>query len=176
MPDVDNIKNAPSILSDSNDLTLSELLGALAPYKDQPLVFTYDGQTVKPGYHVTEVKAGRFDAVDCGAHPESWSELFIQLWDVDGDGPHMSAGKFASIIGKVSQRIAIDPMAKLTFEVSDGMRPMQLHMAGAPRLADGLLQVSLSPRAASCKPLARAFAAQIKTQACCSPAARSHLA
>jgi hypothetical protein len=147
------------------------LLEALDPHKDKPLVFIYDGQAVKPGYHITEVKAGRFDAIDCGANPESWSELFIQLWDVDGDGPHMSVGKFAGIIRKVGERVAIDSSAKLTFEVSDGLRPMQLHMANAPRLIGGEVHVRLAPRVASCKPLDRAFAAQSKEQACCSPSA-----
>jgi hypothetical protein len=83
----------------------------------------------------------------------------------------MSAGKFAGIIGKAAERISIDPVAKLTFEVSGGMMPMQLHRANAARLVDGLLQISLSPRAASCKPLDRAFAAQSKSQACCFSAA-----
>ena len=59
----DNHKNAAPI--DPSDLTIGELLGALADYKDRPLVFRYDGRPVRPGYHVTEVKAGQFSAPSC---------------------------------------------------------------------------------------------------------------
>jgi hypothetical protein len=65
------------------DISLGPLLDFLAGAKDLPLVFNYDGRPVKPGYHVTEVKAGEFAALDCGANPEAWREIFIQLWDID---------------------------------------------------------------------------------------------
>ena len=73
----------PRVFADPADLTLSELLGSIAADPDRPLVFHYGGCAVRAGYHVTEVKAARFAALDCGANPESWSEIFIQLWDVD---------------------------------------------------------------------------------------------
>ncbi len=60
----------------SADITLGHLLDSLALAPEAPLVFFYGGQTVKPGYHVTEVKAGQFSALDCGANPEAWSEIF----------------------------------------------------------------------------------------------------
>ncbi|TGP57345.1 hypothetical protein EN873_04495 [bacterium M00.F.Ca.ET.230.01.1.1] len=138
---------------DPSDLTIGDLLGALADHKDRPLVFRYDGRPVKPGYHVTEVKAGQFSALDCEANPESWSEIFVQLWDVDEGGPvHMPAGKFAAIIRKVSDHVALDQAAKLTFEVSDGVRPMELHRAAQPSLVGDVVEVELSPRPSSCKP------------------------
>jgi hypothetical protein len=71
-----------------DDVTIGDLLGFLGDHKDKSLVFSYDGQAVKPGYHVPEVKAGAFSALDCGANPESWKEIFIQLWDVKrANGP-----------------------------------------------------------------------------------------
>ncbi len=67
-------------------------------------MFFTEGRPVRPGYHVTEVKTGRFTAIDCGANPEAWTETFIQLWDVDdGDRTHMTAGKFVAIINKVAR-------------------------------------------------------------------------
>ena len=69
----------------SHDIDLGVLLAVLDAQPDLPLVFKYDGRDVKAGYHVTEVKSGRFDALDCGANPESWTEIFVQLWDVDED-------------------------------------------------------------------------------------------
>ncbi|RWG83500.1 DUF6428 family protein [Mesorhizobium sp.] len=168
----DNRKIAPAPAIDPSDLTIGDLLDALADHKDKPLVFRYDGRPVKSGYHVTEVKAGQFSALDCGANPESWSEIFVQLWDVDEGGPvHMPAGKFAAIIRKVADHVALDQAARLTFEVSDGIRPMELHRATQPALVGRTVEVELSPRPASCKPRDRWLEEQKAASASrCSPA------
>ncbi len=98
----------------SSDVTLGQLLDGLAVAPEAPLVFLYEGHPVKAGYHITEVKAGAFSALDCGANPEAWSEMFIQLWDIDEDGrSHMPAGKFSAIIRKVSDHVRLDPAAGL---------------------------------------------------------------
>jgi hypothetical protein len=156
----------------TSDITLGELLSRIASTPDLPLVFTYEGTEIKGGYHVTEVKAGEFSALDCGANPEAWSEIFVQLWDIDEDGrTHMPAGKFAAIIRKVSEHVGLDGSAKLTFEVSDGIAPMQLFCADAPLEADGALKVALVARAASCKPRDRWLAQQSEAagESCCGP-------
>jgi hypothetical protein len=153
------------------DISLGRLLETIDGAKDLPLVFSYDGRPVKPGYHVTEVKAGQFAALDCGANPEAWSEIFVQLWDVDeNDRTHMLAGKFAAIIRKVSEHVALEGSAKLTFEVSDGIQPMQLYCAAMPVIRDGGLHVDLAPRPASCKPRDRWLAEETRKEtACCGP-------
>lgn len=168
----DNREFEQATQSAFDGITIGELLDFLGDHKDKPLAFSYDGRTVKPGYHVTEVKAGAFSALDCGANPESWTEIFIQLWDVEeGERAHMPSGKFTAIIRKVTEHLALDPTAKLTFEVSDGLAPMQLHKASNPVIADGQVQVALSPRAASCKPRDRWLAEQTKaTTSCCGQA------
>lgn len=143
---------APTGVADPEDITIGELLEALRDFEDCPLVFSYDGRDVQPGYHVTEVKAGQFAALDCGGNPESWTEIFVQLWDVNEDRDHMAASKFARIIGKVIDHVALDMTAKLTFEVSDAVRPMQLFRAAAPVVTDGAVRIALTPRPASCKP------------------------
>jgi hypothetical protein len=155
-----------------HDISLGLLLEALTGAKVSPLIFYYDGQRVKPGYHVTEVKAGKFAALDCGANPESWNEIFVQLWDVDDGGrTHMTAGKFQAIIGKVTEHVELGGSAKLTFEVSDGLRPMQLYHATIPVLRDGVVEVELAPRPASCKPRDRWLAEEAQeTDACCASA------
>lgn len=152
----------------SCDISLGQLLDVLAVAPDAPLVFTYDGNPVHPGYHVTEVKAGRFAALDCGANPEAWSEIFVQLWDIDEEGrAHMPAGKFSAIIRKVSDHVRLEPSARLTFEVSDGVRPMSLYCATVPRLDAGTYQVALAARPASCKPRDRWLAEEQSKVACC---------
>ncbi|CUX13998.1 MULTISPECIES: DUF6428 family protein [Agrobacterium tumefaciens complex] len=157
---------------DKTDISLGELLGRAAETPDLPLVFLYDGKTVKLGYHVTEVKAGQFSALDCGANPEAWAEIFVQLWDVeDGERTHMTAGKFSAIISKVSEHVRLDGSVKLTFEVSDGIQPMQLFCADEPVEADGVLTISLVPRPASCKPRDRWVAeGTARTTVCCGTA------
>ncbi|MGY5807573.1 DUF6428 family protein [Rhizobium sp. LEGMi198b] len=156
----------------SSDINLGLLLGILAASRDLPLVFRYEGRPVKPGYHVTEVKAGQFSALDCGANPEAWAEIFVQLWDIEEGGrTYMLAGKFAAIIRKVSEHVQLDGSAKLTFEVSDGVQPMRLYCASTPVISDGALYVELVPRAASCKPRDRWLAEQAQVAACCGSAA-----
>jgi hypothetical protein len=154
-----------------DDISLGELMSILTGTKDSPLVFYYDGHPVKPGYHVTEVKAGQFSALDCGANPEAWAEIFIQLWDIDEDDrTHMPSGKFHAIISKVTEHVKLDDTAKLTFEVSDGVQPMQLYCASMPTLRAGAVHVELAPRPASCKPRDRWLAEQqAQTQSCCGP-------
>ncbi|MBY3065579.1 hypothetical protein HFO74_19495 [Rhizobium laguerreae] len=156
-----------------DDIDLGLLLSVLAGAKASPLIFYYDGKAVKPGYHVTEVKAGQFSGLDCGANPEAWAEIFIQLWDIEeGDRTHMPAGKFHSIIRKVTEHVQLDRSAKLTFEVSDGVRPMQLYCAAMPVLSAGAVHVTLWPRPASCKPRDRWLAEETsKAAACCAPQA-----
>ncbi|APG94173.1 DUF6428 family protein [Sinorhizobium americanum] len=150
------------------DISLGRLLETLAGAGELPLVFHYDGRPIKAGYHVTEVKAGQFAALDCGANPEAWTEIFVQLWDVDGEGSaHMPAGKFTAIIRKVSDHVQLDGSAKLTFEVSDGVRPMQLYCASLPRLGNHTVHVDLAPRPASCKPRDRWLAEEARKAATC---------
>jgi len=156
------------------DINLGLLLETLATAKDLPLVFHYDGRPVKGGYHVTEVKAGQFAALDCGANPEAWTEIFVQLWDIDEDDrTHMPAGKFAAIIRKVSEHVKLDGSAKLTFEVSDGVRPMQLYQAAYPNLRAGQVHIELAARPASCKPRDRWLAEETgKGVTCCGPSSQ----
>ncbi|MCA0029222.1 DUF6428 family protein [Mesorhizobium sp. B263B2A] len=156
----------------SVDITIDDLLGFLSAHAEKALVFVYDGRAVRSGYHVTEVKAGQFAALDCGANPESWSEIFVQLLDVDeAERTHMQAARFSAIIRKVTEHVGLDHSAKLTFEVSDGVRPMQLYSAAVPELVAGTVRVDLSPRPASCKPRDRWLEEQQKANAsCCAPA------
>ena len=154
----------------ADDIQIGALLADCDVHSSLPLVFVYNGHAVRAGYHVTEVKAGQFAAFDCGGNPESWSEIFIQLWDViDGDRTHMTAGKFAAIIRKVSEHVGLDPAARLTFEVSDGVVPMQLHCAGTPVRVGDVLTVALTPLVASCKPRDRWLEEQNRASTCCAP-------
>ncbi|WP_018428804.1 DUF6428 family protein [Hoeflea sp. 108] len=156
-----------TVLPDPGEATIGSLLGFFACHPKHRVTFRYDGRTARPGYHVTEVKAGAFAALDCGANPESWDEIFVQLWDVDDSPEQMTAGKFSAIVRKVTEHVALDMDARLTFEVSDGILPMQLHRAAAPEAVEDEIVVELSPRPASCKPRDRWLAEQSKSASGC---------
>jgi hypothetical protein len=134
--------------------SLADLLAGLAAHEDKALVFVRDGRAVLPGYHVTEVKAGTFSSLDCGANPESWRETIIQLWDVPGEagGSHMRVAKFLAIMRKVAAQVAFDRNAQLTFEISDGVGAMQIFSVSGIAIDGETLRVTLRPRPASCKP------------------------
>jgi len=136
------------------ELSAASLLASLEAHRQKTLVFHYDGRDIQAGYHVTEVKTGIFQALDCGANYETWPETFIQLWDIpqEEDRPFMPVGKFLAIIGKVAKEIPFDPAAKLTFEVSDGHRAMQIYRAASFAVLDDVVRVGLTQRPASCKP------------------------
>jgi len=159
----------------AGELTTRQLLEELAVHGDKRLVFSYEGRDVRPGYHVTEVKDGRFAGLDCGANPEAWHETFIQLWDVSEDGrSHMPAARFSAIMAKVAAVVPFDAAAKLTFEVSDGVAPIALYRADGIAVAGDAIRVSLSRRPASCKPRDRwleqqkqAAGAAGRAQSCC---------
>ncbi len=154
----------------TDEITLGELLEALGQHPSSLLTFRHEGRPLRKGYHVTEVKAGSFAGLDCGANPEAWTEIFVQLWNVDDAPEQMTARKFAAIIGKVADHLSLDRSARLTFEVSDGIQPMQLHRAAAPAIGGDEIVVELSPRPASCKPRDRWLAEQQAASSCCGPA------
>src|SRR6476469_2947236 len=101
-------ERAPTLVSDPSDIRIGELLAAIDGHREKPLTFSYGGRPVRAGYHVTEVKAANFSALDCGANPEAWSEIFVQLWDVNEDRTHMPAAKFSAIIRKVTEHVGLD--------------------------------------------------------------------
>jgi hypothetical protein len=133
------------------------------------LVFRYEGADVQAGYHVTEVKSGRFQALDCGAQYESWHETFIQLWDIpqEDERRYMPVSKFLAIINKVASVVPIEPQAKVTFEVSNGIKAMALYRASSITIEDDIVRVELSQRPASCKPRDRWLLQAADQGACC---------
>jgi hypothetical protein len=165
----------PIQLSDG-EISTAHLLAELDRHRGKTLLFNYEGRDVLPGYHVTEVKTGEFQALDCGANYETWHETFIQLWDIpaEDDRGIMPVAKFLAIIGKVAKAVPFDPAAKLTFEVSDGKRAMQLYRASAVEIEAGTVRVTLTQRPASCKPRDRWLEEHGADQAQrCAPAAKA---
>ena len=161
---------AKALPSAIREVSIGALLDALAAHPEKPLIFNYDGHDVLPGYHVTEIKSGRFDALDCGANPETWQETYIQLWDIPPEPGQsfMPVSKFLAIMRKAGEHVAFEPDAKLTFEISDGEAAMQLLRASAVDVERDAVRVSLTNRPASCKPRDR-WLEPAASAGCCSP-------
>jgi hypothetical protein len=170
---IKGLENAP-IAKKGEEISAPALLEALGLHREKTLVFHYEGRDVLPGYHVTEVKSGHFQALDCGANFESWHETFIQLWDIpqEGERRFMPVSKFLGIIGKVAKAIPIQDDAKVTFEVSDGVKAMALYRAESLDMDGDIIRVCLSQRPSSCKPRDRWLEEQ-DTQSCCTPSVSS---
>lgn len=153
------------------EVSAGTFLERLRDHGGKALIFSYGGREIAAGYHVTEVKAAQFGSLDCGANPETWRETIIQLWDVDEPGrTHMPVAKFFAIMCKVTEQVAFDPAARLTFEVSDSSSPMQIFGLGEIGIDATAVRVSLTPRPASCKPRDRWLEQQAAPQSCCGPA------
>jgi hypothetical protein len=151
-----------------SDPSTGAFLESLRPHAALPLVIAYAGLETRAGYHVTEVKAGQFSGLDCGANPEAWTETFIQVWDVPGpsDGRIMSVGRFLAIMDKVARDTGLDPASRLTFECGDHESVIGLYAVGSLAVEPQRVLVSLAPRRASCKPRDRWLEAQ-GAEACC---------
>jgi hypothetical protein len=145
----------------NSNLSVGPFLDSLRPYGELPLVIAYAGRETRAGYHVTEVKSGRFSALDCGANPEAWIETFVQVWDVPGEPQSrmMTVGKFLAIMDRVAHDVGIDPASRLTFECGDDLGVIGLYGIDGVTVETERVLVSLAPRHASCKPRDRWFEA-----------------
>jgi len=61
---------------------------------------------------------------------------------------------------KVAEQVSLDGDATLTFEVSDGVRAMQIFVPGDLDVDENVVRVALRPRPASCKPRDRLWLGQ----------------
>lgn len=135
-------------------MTTNDFITQLGRAPDKSLVFVNEeGATIHPGYHLTEIKAARFDTVDCGGQKNDWNETIMQLWVPanERDDSFMTAGKFLSIYDKVSRMIDVDLAAEIRFEYGDeSFFPSNYHVEAMEE--DGAaLRVKLRPPQTTCK-------------------------
>ncbi len=135
-------------------MTTQEFIAQLRRAPDKPLVFVNpEGYAIHAGYHLTEIKAAKFDTVDCGARKNRWNETIMQLWVPSDEASQefMTAGKFLSIYDKVSRMIDVDPTAEVRFEYGDeNFFPSNYHVESITESADAL-RVELRPPQTTCK-------------------------
>lgn len=146
--------------------TLGAVLQRLEGHEGATLAITYGGREVQSGFHVTEVKAGSFQTLDCGGNPDAWQETILQVEDIPSEGrPQMTAGKFASILGQVDRKVRLNHEARLTIEIGRPGEPMSVFDVAGVSIKDSRAVLTLGVRAAICKPRHRA--AQAEAASCC---------
>jgi hypothetical protein len=108
---------------------------------------------VHPAYHISEVKAGSFQTVDCGNVAHEWNETILQLWlsdDPDAERA-MGAAKATGILAKVSQKIDIDPESELRIEYGNEEFPAVQFNVGEITVGEAEIVVALIPPSTGCK-------------------------
>ncbi|HEX8046378.1 DUF6428 family protein [Rhizobium sp.] len=158
----------PSEMDFHGDASLGILLAALEPHAGKALVIDYGGRMIRPGYHVTEVKAGSFVTLDCGGNPDAWRETILQIEDIaqEGGGDFLSVDKFRGILDQVAQRVELDVGARLTFEIGPPGAAMQIFDVDRLRVEAGRVMLLFVSRSAICKPRHRVKQA---APGCCCP-------
>jgi hypothetical protein len=154
------------------ETTLAAILDALGPHDDKTLTIEYgDGTRVQAGYHVTEVKAGSFVALDCGGNPDAWQETILQVEDIPAaEGNRiMTVGKFRSILAQVDRKVRLAADARLTLEVSRPDEAMRIFDIAAVEIGADSAIVRLGQRPAICKPRHRAAQATVEAAQSCAP-------
>lgn len=143
--------------------TLSALLAKMASKPDAALVFDADGYSIRPGYHVSEIKLAHVRSVDCGRGEDDWHETLVQLLDgplsATPGGDYMSAGKFVNIADAVLDSIGSRTEGELIFEFAPGNSGIRKFSVGSVEYRDDAWIVQLSPVGAACKPALRTLAA-----------------
>mgnify|MGYP000454069087 FL=1 len=164
--------NAPVTSMIQPDYTFGQLCAHLAPHTALPLVLTYAGRTIQPGYHVTEVKAAHFAALDCGGNPDKWSETVLQVEDLPAreGNDTMSVGKFLAILARVEKTLSMDQSSRVTIEISRPGEAMQVFDIARVEAGQDRMTLELEMRPAICKPRHRASQPEA---ACCGPTAQS---
>jgi hypothetical protein len=135
--------------------------------QNKGLIFTNsDGDAVHPGYHLTEIKAALFDAVDCGGQVNRWPETIFQLWvPENADSVYMKADKFVRIYEKVRRSIPLDENAEARVEYGDENFFPSLYKIDSISVDKNALRVLLQPPGTTCK--ARDRAIDSHAEPCC---------
>ncbi len=140
-----------------------DFLAALEPYPTRALIFDLGEQRVRPGYHVTEVKAVNVQGMDCGGQGDAWSETVIQLWAPDNaKEPFMRVGKFLSIYSRVAERIPVAEDAGVRLEYGDIGAPAISYHVQNIQLKDKEVVVRLAPPAVTCKARERSYSDELE--------------
>ena len=153
------------------DASLAAVLAALDGQEQKTLAIAYGDRMAQAGYHITEVKAGSFVTLDCGANADAWQETILQVEDIAGEEgrQQMTVRKFRGILDQVDRKVRLNGDARLTFEIGRPDEPMRVFDVAAVLVDGDTARLELGPRAAICKPRHRPAQAEAVAVAssCC---------
>jgi hypothetical protein len=153
-------------------MTTNEFMSALRAAPNNQLIFVdLDGRAVHSGYHLTELKAASFDAIDCGGKTNRWQETIVQLWvPADAENEYMTVGKFLKIFDKVRGMIPLNLETEIRVEYGDEYFFPSVYHVRSVTHDQGVTRVLLEPPATTCKARDRRVAALSATDSCCAAA------
>lgn len=166
---------SPNLDAVQPDSSLASVLAALTSHEDKELQIIYGQRRTQRGYHVTEVKAGSFVALDCGSNADAWQETVLQVEDIplQGGSHAMTVGKFRNILAQVDKKVRLNGDARVTVEIGLPGEPMQVFDVAGVGVDGDVVTMQLGPRPAICKPRHRAAAQAAAASSCCSSSASS---
>lgn len=134
----------------------STFITTLRQHSSLPLVFRAQGETISPGYHLTEVKRVSYETMDCGSMAHEWAETQIEVWvpplpGIASSRGHMSADKFLRIIDRVEAKLPLQGEALARIHAAFDGQPAALYDIDSVTARDGTLFVELSPDRTRCK-------------------------
>lgn len=151
----------------------SEFISALRTAPEKQLIFADgDGRAVHAGYHLTELKAAKFNTVDCGGQVNQWDETIVQLWvPANADEGYMTAAKFLKIFDKVRGMVPINLDAEIGVEYGDENFFPSTYRARSISHERDTTRVLLGPPATTCKARDRRITTSMTpaTSLCCTP-------
>jgi hypothetical protein len=151
----------------------NEFISELRVAPENRLLFINgNGNQVRDGCHLTELKSASIDAVDCGGKVNHWPETIVQIWVPASPGDdYMTSAKFLEIFDKVHGMIPLVVDAEIRVEYGDeNFFPSTYHVRSITR-DQNVTRVLLAPPQTTCKARNRRVAASPGTEAqsCCAP-------
>jgi hypothetical protein len=148
-------------------MTTQDFLSTLEKSHNKSLIFDYGSDSIKPGYHVTEVMNVTYESMDCGGEANFWRETIIQLMgpSIQDKPDYMSVEKFLNIYKRVVASVPVRPDSEVRFEYGDSHMPALHYHVGNIEKRDDAIIIHLAQPGVTCKASDR----KLDGVSCCSP-------
>ena len=136
-------------------MNINDVIDNLRGQPEMPLVFELEGNRIKEGYHITEVKRADVVSLDCGLNQQQWTELTVQLLDgrSGSSEPWMMNHKASAILKAAMDKLQVpDDTPTLYVEYSPGNSELKKLSVQGIKQHSKLSVVSLQHENAVCKP------------------------
>lgn len=100
-------------------MTTQAFIQLIKNHPAKELRFAYGPNQYIPGYyHISEIKNGKLESVDCGGNTHAFNQTIVQLWlpDTDKDYEKFTGHKAGKIFDIVQHKTMLDPDAELLIE------------------------------------------------------------